>query len=71
MHALNVSSESSPCTQSVFTLQTLVHKSVGKVFTLDMTHHFWLRPLSKLLADLAKVSILTDLLRSILIKVLK
>ena len=32
------------------------------MFALDVTHHFWLGPLSKLLADLAKVSILTNLL---------
>ena len=71
MHALNMSCQSSSCTQDVVTLLTLVHEGVGEMFALDVAHHFWLRALSKLLADLTKVAILTNLLRGILIKVFK
>ena len=42
MHALNMSCQSSSCTQDMVTLLTLVHEGVGEMFALDVAHHFWL-----------------------------
>ena len=42
MHALNMSCQSSSCTQNMVTLLTLVHEGVGEMFALDVAHHFWL-----------------------------